>query len=513
MPSSMRSDYGSVPAGSGIRRSQFDISENHKTTFDGDYLVPIYWNYFYPGEVVRGGLKAFVRMSSPLDFPLMDNMKLTCHWYSTPIRQVWANFRKMFGEREDPGDSIDYTVPEVGAGSVATDAASGNRWIELLWYLGVPIVPTVGVDQDELAALPFRTYHHIYNWHYRDTQQQDSLDVPTDDGPDTGHVYEMKKRGKRFDYFTAATLAPQRGETVGATADVTIDTGAGSNPSIVYGPTGTRYELDANAALLDVSATTGGSSEKLYTELLISELRNAVAIQQFLERDNRYGTRYDELIFAHYGSEFRDIRVAPQYLGGGSGYINTSSIPNQSGSSGNVGDLAAIAHGSLDGARFTYAFDEPSILMCIVVVSADQTYQRGLDKKWSLRTRYDFFTPEFNRIGDQALLSKELWFNNDGASGDDTVFGYVPRNEHMRIGINRVSGEFASEHNATLDSWHLATNYATRPVLGDTWISSDSPYSRVQQVATQHDFIADFQIELKAARQLPVYGVPGLARL
>lgn len=511
MPSSMKREYAVVPKGANIPRSSFDLSENYKTTFNGDLLIPIYWNWFYPGEVVRGKVQAFIRMSSPLDFPLMDNMQLTVHWYSVPCRQLWDNFRKFYGEQDDPGDSIDFTLPVLGAGWLDTSANNNNT--KLARHLGCPIRTTGqgGVAEADLCVLPFRAYHHIWNWHYRDQQQQDSEYINTSDTDGGFAQYELLYRGKRHDYFTSALPSPQKGTTTGAMADVRIDSGAGSNPSVVYDPTGARYELDAGAPQVDVSATTGSASEKLYTELLISELRNAVAVQRFLEKDNRYGTRFDEQIYSHFGVEFNDVRIAPLYLGGGSGYINTSAIPNQSGSTGNVGDLAAIAHGALDGAGFTYAFDEPSILMGIACVTADQTYQQGLHKKWSYRTRYDLFWPEFVGIGDQAILNGELFYQN--TADDDNVFGYVPRYEELRTGVNRVGGEFASDDPATLDSWHLAIDYGSLPVLGDTWIKSSTPYARVQQVATADDFLADFQINLRAARRLPVNGVPGLMRL
>lgn len=512
MPSNMRSEYAQIPAGAGVNRSMFDISENYKTTFDGDYLIPIYWNYFYPGEVVRGSVSAFVRVHSPLDFPVMDNMKLTAHWYAAPLRNLWTNFRKFYGEREDPSDSIDYTIPELGtANPVNTDVASGTI-IDLLKHLGAPVVPTNGINEADFSAMPFRAYNQIWNWHYRDQQQQDSVDALVDDGPDDGTVYQLLKRGKRHDYFTAGLLAPQRGESLTIGGEVATTATTGQAPE-VWSTTASDYRrLDSSGADLTVDSSGVNDAYHLFPNTTINELRNSVAIQQFLERDNRYGQRFDEQIRAHFGVEFNDLRIAPLFLGGGSGYITTTTIPNQSATTGNLGDLSAIAHGVLDGARFTYAFDEPCILMCLAVVTADITYQRCLERKHSLRTRYDMFYPEFTRIGDQSVLRKEVYYNND--ANDENVFSYVPRYEHMRIGVNKVSGEFSSHlTSGSLDTWHLGEELGSPPTLGNTWIQCQTPYDRIQAVTTTHDFIGDFRINLRAARALPINGVPGLARL
>ena len=158
--SSMKQEYAVVPKGAQINRSSFDMGETHKTTFDHSEIAPFYWQYAFPGEVWKGSVDAFIRMSSPLDFPIMDNIKVTVHWYAVPLRILWTNFRKFFGERTDPADSISYTMPTLTA---SVNLATKTAFTELATKLNLPMQT---VDLTNVGAMPFRAYNKIYNWHY-----------------------------------------------------------------------------------------------------------------------------------------------------------------------------------------------------------------------------------------------------------------------------------------------------------------------------------------------------------
>ena len=507
----MKREYAAVPKGAAINRSSFDLSRRKLGTFHGGWLVPIFYNWVYPGEVIRANFDAFVRASSPLEFPLFDNLKLTIHSYFCPIRILWNNSRKFFGEQDDPGDSIDYTIPVYGTSS-SYDTSTPTMRNQLLRWCEIPIQTAAqgGVDGADIGALPFRAYATIWNWHYRDQQQQNSIDVELGDGPDD-KVYDMQFRGKRHDRFTSLLPAPQKGDAVPVTPEIHAPLNVSGNVG-VYSDMANNYQrLEPNTTSVTIDSVASSTTEVMYANLLVNDLRNAVAIQHFLERDNRYGTRYDEILYSHYGSEFKDIRIAPLYLGGGQGYITTTTIPNSSATTGELGDLAAIATGTLSGAGYTYAVDEPGIIMSIANVSADLSYSQGLRRDAGYRTRYDLFWPEFTGIGDQAVEMKELYYQND--VNDETVMGYEPRYEEMRTEVNRIVGEFDPNDPSTLEVMHLSEDLGSQPVLGDTWIKDSTPYSRMLRVTTQHHFLADFRVNMKAARALPVNGVPGLGRL
>ncbi len=512
MKSSMRDEYAKNPRGGGGSRSTFNLNETNKTTFNANSLIPIYWDYMYPGEVRKSTTRMFIRMSNPLEFPLMDNIYVTVHWFDVSLRILWDNFRKFYGEQDNPGDSIDFTIPTLASGNA--DLTAGTVYTDLCDYLGLPHVASF--DQTDASALPFRAYNKIFNYWYRDQQLQNSIDESTDDGPDLGATdYAVKQRGKRFDYFTNQLPAPQRGDSIKLPGEIASDAAIGTEYAIVRNPNDTYNTVGTAGARAIVDATAGSAGRVLYNNATINDLRNAVSIQLFIEKDNRAGTRFGEMILSHWGTEFQDARYAPVYLAGGRAPIQITPVLNQSNATAtqdqDLGDLGAIGSGSMQGASFTYACHEPSILMGIMSVTADQTYHQGLKRQWSYRTRYDFMWPEFQGIGDQATLNKEIYYQNNAS--DDLVFGYAPRYEECRIGINRLSGEMRPDNALSLDVWHVAQDFVGLPVLNSAYIESAVPMGRVLQSTINDHFIADVYIQMSSTRQLSLTGIPGLSRL
>ena len=512
MRSAMQPQYGDVHAGKNRPRSTFNVSESLKTTFNANYCVPVYWDFLYPNEVRKGKVNAFIRMSNPLEFPLMDNAFVTFHWFGDAIRNQWANFRKFYGEREDPDSSIDYSFPELGSGN--DDLTDGSVFAQLCDHLDLP--HTASFDLSDAHSLPFRMYNRVWNFWYRDQQLQNSVNEPTDDGPDSGATdFALKLRGKRFDYFTKGTIAPQRGDSV--TIGGELETGAGEGTYIsIYSNSEEAYRrLAADSTTVNIDTLSGTQATTPFPNTTILELRNAVALQQFLELDNRFGTRFPELIKAHWGANFNDLAYAPVYLGGGSASFNITPVMNtakpNTADTSNLGELGAIGTSVFEGAGFTYAATEPMIIMCIASVQADQTYHQGLNRKWSYRTRYDLMWPEFQGIGDQATLLKEIYYQNNAS--DENVFHYLPRYEECRIGKNRLAGEFRPDNSLTLETWHLAQDLVGAPTYNSSFIESSVPMGRVLQSTVNNHFIADLWIEQYSTKQLSLTGVPGLARL
>jgi hypothetical protein len=470
-----------------------------------------------PGDTFKMRANVFARMATPI-YPIMDNLYLDTFFFYVPYRLVWTNFYKFLGAQDDPGDSIDFTIPvkDTGTGGAVEDT--------IYDYFGIP-----DVDDVDINALPLRAYNLIWNDWFRDENLQDSLTVDKSDTTDTT-TYTLQKRGKRHDYFTSSLPWPQKGNTavtlpLGTSAPINFPGSAGDDMSI-YADTDSDYfhmYLAGSGNLAPRVGVTGEAGTQMYADLsnataaTINALRLAVTTQQFLERDARGGTRINEIILSHFGVSVPDYRVQrPEYLGGGSTPINIHTVAQ---TSGGADDAAATPQGTLAGfgtaftneAGFTKSFTEFGLIIGLVNVRADLTYQQGIERFWRKSTRYDLYWPEFANIGEQAVLYSEIFAANDAAGTNDNVWGYQERYAEYRYKPSRISGAFRSGHSATLDPWHLSEELSS-PALDSTFIPSNTPMARVEAVSTEPDFILDCLFDLNCVRPMPVYATPGLAR-
>ena len=507
-----------------IPRSKFDCQSTHKTTFDAGYLVPVYVDEVLPGDTFNLNMTAFARLSTPL-FPIMDNLHLESFFFFVPNRLIWNNWQKFMGEQTNPADSISYVVPQ------QVSPANGYAIGSLQDYMGLPTVGqvTTGKTVSHCAFWP-RAYNLIYNEWFRDENLQNSVVVDKGDGPDTVTNYTLLRRGKRKDYFTSALPWPQKGAAVtlplGTSAPVNITgTGAGLVPT-VKDAGGTYHSLWVNnnaGSPVQTYSSSSGSSATLYADLsqataaTINQLRQSFQIQKLLERDARGGTRYTEIIRSHFGVISPDARLQrPEYLGGGTTDINISPIAQTSGTSASgtttpLGTLASMGTTLAHNHGFTQSFVEHGVIIGLVSVRADLTYQQGLQRMWSRSTRYDFYFPAFATLGEQAVLNQEIYVTGD--TTDTSVFGYQERWAEYRYYPSRISSLFRSTASGTIDGWHLAQKFTSVPTLNSTFIVDNPPLARalaVGSAANGQQFIFDSFFDVKKARPMPMYSVPGL---
>jgi len=140
-----------------------------------------------------------------------------------------------------------------------------------------------------------------------------------------------------------------------------------------------------------------------------------------------------------------------------------------------LGSLAAFALGSNHG--FTQSFTEHGIILGLVSVRADLSYQQGLRRMWSRSTRYDFYFPAFAMLGEQPVLNKEIYVRGD--ANDALVFGYQERWAEYRYHPSQITGLFRSTSAGTIDPWHLAQKFTALPALNSTFIADTPPVDRV----------------------------------
>lgn len=551
-----------------IQRSVFNRSHDYKTTFDSGYLVPFYVDEVLPGDSFKLNCSIFCRLSTPI-VPFMDNLYLETFFFFVPNRLVWKHWENFMGQQDNPGDSTDYLIPQTVSGDTGFAVGSVADYFGIPTSVKGLSVSSLPFRAYQLIFNEWFRDENLQDrvgaWAPEATHKDD----PVGDWNDTDSTgLTLLRRNKYHDYFTSALPWPQKGDAV----DVNFGVGGAvswasetfnlsatklsntqaqatvSNPKklafiephwtftndyIGTGFTASAPTPDSNLVGYqgDVSyvkeaeavprppTMTPSSIDLPYLRfvgetgagLTINDLRQAFQVQKLLERDARGGTRYTEILRSHFGVVSPDARLQrPEYLGGSSTRILMNSVA-QTAATNDVTPQANLSAFGLFGDSFhgfSKSFVEHGYIIGLVNVRADLSYQQGINRMWSRKSRLDFYFPVLAHLGEQAILNKEIYAQ--GTAADDQVFGYQERFAEYRYSPSVITGKMRSTDPQTLDIWHLAQKFDSLPTLSNQFIQDNPPVSRVVAVQSEPQFILDAWFDLKCIRPMPVYSVPGL---
>lgn len=517
-------NYPSTP----ISRSRFDLSHHHLTTMNGGYIYPIYHKMAFPGDTMQMNATTFTRMMTQA-VPFMDNVYMDVHFFAVPMRLIWDHWVNFMGEKLTPADTTDYLTPQLTTNATTSEATVGS----IFDYFGIrPDIKSL-----KFNAFNFRAYNLIYNEWYRDENLIDPVEVETGD-TDLMANYTLLKRGKRKDYFTGCLPSPQKGPAVdlplGLTAPVlgigketstfgltnkTVRESDGTTTTYAKGEYMDAYI--ANREFVVQEDPNHAGFPLIYADLsnatasTINTLRQAYALQRLYETDARGGTRYTEMMLAHFGVKSPDARLQrPEFLGGATFDLKMNAVPQTSATSGSnyLGNLASFGTIMGNSRNIVHSFTEHCVVIGLASIRADLTYQQGLDRSYSYRSRTDFYLPSLCNLGEQAVLNKEIFAQ--GTTADDGVFGYQERWAEMRYAPSRISGHLRSDSPVSLDVWHLAQDFASLPVLNAEFINENPPIDRVTAIAesaTTPSFVASFWFQDYWTRPMSVYSIPSMS--
>lgn len=545
-----------------IPRSKLDLSQNIKYTCNFGDIVPFYVQEILPHDTMEMNENYVARMATPI-YPVMDNAYLDLYFFFVPARLVWDHWKEFNGENNTDywTQKTEYTVPQLRFSAKPEVGTIAD-------YMGIPLqFSGVQGDHNSVSALPFRAYAKIFNDWFRNENTTMPAVVTTSDVSQTANNGDSNanpmyaelggkclKASKFHDYFTSCLPAPQKGDPVRLSLqqDVPVITGeehwdtgliANGQPIGIYSnttlpPTGNKVQLGITltnnsepdrATVVSVGnpVQEGIGNEIFYFDNLVAktselaaatvnDLRMAFAVQRMLELDARSGTRYIEILQAHFGVTSSDARLQrSEYLGGFRKLINMQQVVQTSSTdtTSPLGQTGAFSLTSeFNQGEYVKSFEEHGFIIGVSIARTQHTYQQGIEKFWTRKNRFDFYDPIFDNIGEQPVYNKEIFAQ--GNQKDAEVFGYQEAWADYRTKPDRVAGYFRSGiEGGSLDAWSYADYYKEVPRLDSIWMREPvENVDRTLAVSSEksHQLIIDMQINAYMTRPMKTHSEPGL---
>lgn len=507
-------------------RNSFDLSHENKLSLKMGNLTPVLCQEVVPGDTFSIRPEMFTRFA-PLVFPTMHEINATMHFFYVPNRILWKNWSKFLaGENYQP-------LQLTKSPTVEFKSTKGS----LLDYLGLPITDKLPA----INAFPILAYYRIYNEYYQDqnndptyTDLRNNLEHLRDTS--NGDVYfnaspfaqmygtianpfPLKQRAFEHDYFTSALPFAQKGTPVNIPIEISQvlsqvevyssvnrSTQAANSGNIQANGTG---QIETGGVLSTLKGLGASYNNDITLTGTINQLRQAYALQGFLEKNARSGTRYQELMLAHYGEDIKDYRISkPEYIGGLKNRIQINEVTSTAQTSEAIlGDYAGHASGYITGDEINYQCPEHGFIIGIMSVLPKTAYQQGLNKKWSKPTYLDYYFPEFAHLGEQAIKNSEVFYSSSDGLNNDT-FGYIPRYSELKFTNSAVHGDFRDQ----LKNYHLGRIFANRPVLNSQFIyCNPTDQNRIFQVTSDIDNLyCHIFFNIKAQRKIPFFTNPAI---
>lgn len=545
------------------KRSSFDKSHSHTTTFDSGYLIPLMWDRVLPGDEKKIKYSGLARMSTPIH-PVMDNANLDVWCFYVPDRLWWCHAKEFYGENKDASFNPDgeYVMPYLTPSQYAvvegeTDEHNGIG--SLNDYFGFPFMGRERASERSedvslyCTAGLHRSYQLIWNEWFRNSSIQPALQLNDGDSVTADEwrvIRELRLANKYPDYFTTLLREPQAGNDVmlplGEFAPVVAGPETGYDPTnmksmhfkeigtgeVTSGsyigittPSGSLATDISDANIVRFQPEKYLYPSNLWTDLTnatsatINNLRAAITVQHLLEVDALAGKRYQQILQAHFGVFTPDATLQrPELLGATRTAIGMRQVVQTSETSGDspLGNVAAFSLTNINNEWIcNKAFTEPGFIMVIGCVRPETSYSQGIDPLLTKLERYDHYWPVFDNLGNQPVYVKNIYAGQQGTTDDlDMVFGYAEAWTEYRIKQNRVSGLMRPDVPESLASWNYSMNFDAPPVLDSSFIQvHPTLIDRTLAVENQPQFICDSYFDYIDIKNMSVHSIPGLTRL
>lgn len=520
------------------KRSMFDLSHEKRLSTRMGRLTPIFISEALPNDTFMVNSEVMLRLA-PLLAPVMHRINCFVHFFFVPNR-ILANWWEEFitggrtGEETPPVPSY-FTIEQMlSEGGDFLDTSS------LADYLGVPNIPDADIaswgNGQALGALPFLAYQKIWMDYYRDRNfiPDDEVPFPVDEGQLGGtEFYSIRTRCWEQDYFTTSMTNTQRGFEVlmplqgtgtvsylpssevklfdgTSDGDLEVNLGTAGHP---LGASGAAAGGTVTGRIENIDEVTLTSSD-----VSINDFRQALALQNWQERQQLAGSRMNETIMAHFGRKTSDARLQrAEYLGGGKVTIKISEVLTTAFSSDGGQDVPPAnmyGHGISFGNtnKFKYNCEEWGFVLGIMSIMPTSAYDQGLPRMFGYRGSFlDYPWSVFGHLGEQEVKKWELYFTPATATGllaTDPNFGYQSRYSDWKNIPSSNHGDMRTGQ--SLDYWNLTREFSSVPALGETFVTfEDALQDRIFSVGAGVDNLWCYIYNnAKVIRTLPYFGTP-----
>ncbi len=488
------------------KRSLFDLSYTKMFNCEMGQLIPVMCDEAVPGDIFKIANDTVIRFA-PMLAPIIHQVDMSVHYFFVPYRVLW--------------DDWEGFITQTNANVVLPKWKPTKKSKFSLWdYFGFP------VDKDfstpTVLDFPRMAYNFIYNEYYRQQDIVDEIALTNED---------ILYRSWAKDYFTSALSARQRGPA----PKINLGTSAkffakdpGDASRVTYNLDKFRvthsqaYSSTYEDAVVTEIKTAGGHPvpSKLFTAMLnnnkvsaffdVSDLRRVLAVQRWLERNMRAGTRYTEFLRSHYGVAPRDERLdRPEYIGGVKSPVVISEVLQTSQSDNTtkqpIGKMAGHGLGVMSNMAGVSRVYEHGLIMGIFSVMPSPSYSQGVNRQWTRESVYDFYFREFANLSEQPIKNSEIYLQGD--SDDNGIFGYAGRYDEMRV----KNDMYVADMRDTLNYWHMGRVFANAPSLNKEFLEC-KPSKRGFSFQTDSipSLIVSSRNKIKAVRPMPSVNIPSI---
>ena len=481
------------------KRNNFDLSYSSALTCQMGQLIPILNKEVVAGDKFKFNTDMLIRFN-PLVAPIYQSIDAYTHFFYVPYRILWDNWEEFITGGKNNSSSISkptlsIPIPKSSLGD----------------YLGLPsgLKSTITID-----AAPFKAYQLIYNEYYRDQNLIDEIDIGKQFNGSMPASYStplttIRKRAWEHDYFTSCLPFAQKGPNVAMPEFSSTISADGDLRLSPFEPG--SLSTDTNGYVKDATNNkqySSGLKVNNVTSPTINDFRRALAVQKYQELLARAGSRYTEWLRAFFGTSPADARLQrPEYLGGGKQPVYIQEVLQMSETATTaLGTFAGKATSAGSSRIVTKEFTEPGILMGILSVIPHTAYYQGIPRQWTKFDRFDHFTPQFEHIGEQSILNKEVYITDQSTPAEyNGVFGYLPRYAEYKYSNDELHGEFRD----TLKYWTLARSFSELPTLSKEFVECN-PSNEIFAMPDEQNLLVQLHHNILAKRKMSVYSTPNI---